>query len=490
MRVRVAPGERSGVLGQSPGVRRPAAGADAQPAQGGLPVLDAANSSLHELDPETQAALRQAEKLTAKGKLGLAVEALSRIIGEHPKTALAFVLRAQANALRHNDADALADFSTAIELEPQKASHYVARGFFQLTRGNTAKSIDDFNTALKLDPKDARAYNDRGMARVTTGELKQAIEDFNQAIELDPKSVSAYTNRSFALIKLDRRNEALADLDRALQLDPKASGAYDSRGVLRLEDHDYQKALADFTSAIKLDGNNADLLRPSPRNVPQARAVCRGTGRRLADRETDAVGGVDRGRLPRPAFAQALPGPGRLPHGRGTDRECDRQFRSCAGSSISKQGRGLIGRARAWIRRGEFQKAVDDSTAALAIDPREDAYAVRGDAYRKLGQYAKAVADYDAAQRIDAEVAETWLLYSRELREAGHAKEADEALKRANDLKSLDAPRVEPSRGDGGFTPRNDRGGARPRTGMLERVFAPARSVTLIEALVHVNAPG
>jgi tetratricopeptide (TPR) repeat protein len=113
-----------------------------------------------------------------------------------------------------------------------------------------------------------------------------------------------------------------------------------------------------------------------------------------------------------------------------------------------KQWRGLVGRARVWVRRGEFQKAIDDSTAALAIDPHDEAYAVRGDAYRKLGKYAKAVADYDASQRIDAEVAETWLLHSKALREAGNAKEADEALKRANELKALDAPRfgrVEPT---------------------------------------------
>ena len=64
-----------------------------------------------------------------------------------------------------------------------------------------------------------------------------------------------------------------------------------------------------------------------------------------------------------------------------------------------KAARGLIGRARVLIRRGDFQKAVADCTAAVAIEAREEAFAARGDAYRKLGDYAKAVADYDAAQR-------------------------------------------------------------------------------------------
>jgi tetratricopeptide (TPR) repeat protein len=426
----------------------PPATANAEPAAARPnSYLDAANSSLHELDPETQSALRQAETLTADGKLGLAVEALSRIIGDHPKTALAFLLRGQANAQRHNDADALADFSTAIELEPHKSTHYVARGFFQLSRGNTAKSIEDFNSALKLDPKDSHAYNDRGMARVTSGEVKQAIEDFNHAIELDPKSATAYTNRSFALIKLDRRNEALADLDRAIQLDPKAPGAYDSRGSLRLEANDYQRALADFTSAIKLEKNN-------PTYFSHRRET-------LLKLERYAEAQADASRIERlmqlEALNEAVFRNRRSPRAyldRGDFLVEEGQIDNAIANFDRaleldpKQWRGLVGRARVWVRRGEFQKAIDDSTAALAIDPHEEAYAVRGDAYRKLGQYAKAVADYDASQRIDAEVAETWLLYSKSLHDAGNAKEADEALKRANELKALDSPRfgrVEPT---------------------------------------------
>jgi tetratricopeptide (TPR) repeat protein len=426
----------------------PAASATAEPAHAqAASYLDAANTSLHELDSETQAALRQAEKLTADGKLGLAVEVLSRIIGDHPETALAFLLRGQANAQRHNDADALADFSTAVKLEPQKSTHYVARGFFQLSRGNTAKSVEDFNTALKLDPKDSRAYNDRGMARMTTGEVKQAIEDFNHALELDPKSATAYTNRSFALIKLDRRNEAVADLDRALQLDPKAPGAYDNRGVLRLEDHDYQRALADFTSAIKLEKNNPTYFSHRRETFLKLE--------RFAEAQADASR-IER-LMQLEALNEAIFRNRRSPKvylDRGEFLVDDGQIENAienfdrALQLDPKQWRGLVGRARAWIRQGEIQKAIDDSTAALTIDPHEEAYAVRGDAYRKLGQYAKAVADYDASQRIDSEVAETWLLYSKALREAKNAKEADEALKRANELKALDAPRfgrVEPT---------------------------------------------
>jgi tetratricopeptide (TPR) repeat protein len=417
--------------------KAPESSADHKALEGAVVDADA-----HTEQPDSdQATLRQVKKLTAEGQLAAAVELCGNFIGTHPKSAQALRLRAQANALRHNDADAVADFSTAIALEPQDASHCVARGFFQLTRGNTSKSIDDFTAAIKLDPKNAQAFNDRGMARVTTGELKQAVDDFNRAIELDPKYVSAYTNRSFALVKLDRRRDAMADLDHALELDPKAAGAYDSRGALRLEDHDYPKALADFTSAIKLERNNPTYYTHRRETYlkleryPEAQA----DGTRIERlMQLNALNeAVFRNRLsPRPYLDR---GDFLLEEGKIDDAIANFDH---ALELDAKQVRGLIGRARAWVRRGEFQKAVTDSTAALAIEPRDEAYAVRGDAYRKLSQFAKAVADYDAAQRIDAEVAETWLLYSRELRQSNHVKESDEALKRANELKSLDAPRI------------------------------------------------
>ena len=395
----------------------------------------------HEEAGSDFAALAQIKKLTAEGKLAAAVELCGNFIGTHPESAQAFGLRAQANALRHNDADAVADFSLAIKLEPKSAGHYVARGLFQLTHGNTSKSIEDFTEAIKLDPKNAQAYNNLGMARVTTGELKLALEHFNRAIELDPKYVPAYTNRSYALVKLDRRRDAMADLDRALKLDPNAAGAYHSRGSLWMELNELQKALADFTSAIKL-------VPYSPVYYNDRRAVyvklqryteAEADGERIEHlMQLNALNeAVFRDRLsPKPYVDR-----GNFLLDEGQIDAALANF-DHALSIDARQWQALIGRSRAWVRKGEFQKAVDDSSAAVAINPQDDAYAARGDAYRKQGEFAKAIADYDLAQRFDADVAWTWRKYSEELHKAGRIKESDEALKRYNELTSLDAPRI------------------------------------------------
>ena len=112
--------------------------------------------------------LQDAEQQIRDGQLGSAAQILSNLIERNPRNSLAFVLRGEANVLRHNDADAAADFSMAVELDPQNAERLSARGFFRLSRGNTVDALSDFNSAIKLDPTNARARNNRGMARLAS----------------------------------------------------------------------------------------------------------------------------------------------------------------------------------------------------------------------------------------------------------------------------------------------------------------------------------
>jgi tetratricopeptide (TPR) repeat protein len=391
------------------------------------------------LTSSVKSELERAETQIHDGQFNMAVQTLSLLIGENPKNSLAFVLRGQANAERHNDADALADFSTAVELEPENPERLSARGFFCLSRGSTVDALADFNRAIELDPKNARAHNNRGMARLTSGKVKPAIEDFDTCLKLDPNFVAAYNNRSFAYAKSDRRQEALEDLDKAVKLDPKAAGSYDNRGALLLDAQEYQKALADFTQAIQLDASNANYYAHRRAALMQLK--------RFPEAQADAIKIEHLMQLS--SLNQAVFRDPRSPQSyidRGNyflrENQLDNALANFnrALELNSKSSEALTQRSRAWLRHGDPQKAVDDATAALAIERREETYGVRGDAHRKLQEYDKAVTDYDAAQRIDEDVAETWNLYAQSLRESGRAKEADEAQRRATDLKALNAP--------------------------------------------------
>jgi tetratricopeptide (TPR) repeat protein len=388
---------------------------------------------------EIESVLRQAQKLISMGQLGHAREMLNQLIAAHPEAAAAFIVRGQAYAESRRDAAALADFSTAVKLEPQCASHRMARGIFQFRRGNCREALQDFQEAARLNPKDASACNQSGMARLVIGDVKPALEDFNKAIELDPKLAQAYVSRSMAWLKMDRRTDAMADLDRAIELDPNDAAAHNNRGILRARDQDYPKAIADFGDAIRLDGNNISYYRNRRETYlrMQKFAEAQSDAVRLEQLMTiaalnDAVFRDPKSPKPFVQRGAYLLDQGQL---QAALVNFDRALKL-----DPRDWRAYLFRARVWLRGGAFKKAIDDSTAALAIEPREEAYSIRGDAYRKLGDYGKATADYEASNRFDRIVAETWALQSQALRNAGREKEAADAMKRSNEILAVNAP--------------------------------------------------
>jgi len=75
-------------------------------------------------------------------------------------------------------------------------------------------------------------------------------------------------------------------------------------------------------------------------------------------------------------------------------------------SAISDEpdyGAAYLLRASIWMRVGEYQKAVDDDSQAIAhgLDHSTYAYKVRGDAHAGGGDYAAAIADYEQALKLN-----------------------------------------------------------------------------------------
>ena len=79
----------------------------------------------------------------------------------------------------------------------------------------------------------------------------------------------------------------------------------------------------------------------------------------------------------------------------------------------------------------KYQKAIDDCTAAIGIEPHHRAYSVRGDAYVYLRKYELALSDYTSAKRFDGNVARTYLLHAKTLDAKGDKRGAAEARAKA-----------------------------------------------------------
>ncbi|SDK16035.1 tetratricopeptide repeat protein [Nonomuraea jiangxiensis] len=213
---------------------------------------------------------------------------------EHPVHRLVLhANRAQLLAGAGDTRQALADYTTAIELDPGYPDYYLERGNLlnQLGRGDEA--LADYESVMRLSPPFPEAYYNRAELRFAEGDIAGARADLDHTLELDPEFVPAYVNRSGILVavgehaaarrdvergmRIEPRSpyllcvlgqveladghhpEARAAFDAALELNPDLAVAWAARGELAFERGDDEGAVADLTRAIKL-GETAELL--------------------------------------------------------------------------------------------------------------------------------------------------------------------------------------------------------------------------------------
>ncbi|HLJ93483.1 MAG TPA: protein kinase [Gemmataceae bacterium] len=104
------------------------------------------------------------------------------------------------------------------------AAVYRQRGLARAKLNRHADAIDDYSRALEVMPKEedkALLYRSRGQEYLTIQALQLALHDFEEALHLDPKSVDAFLGRAHVRVKLGDFPNAVADADKALTGDPK-----------------------------------------------------------------------------------------------------------------------------------------------------------------------------------------------------------------------------------------------------------------------------
>jgi tetratricopeptide (TPR) repeat protein len=142
--------------------------------------------------------------------------------------------------------EAIDHFSAALEMEPQDAETYFLRGrahydyAVKLSRDLTGQppeavpflpdevveqmelAVADYTSAIELDAQYAKAYNNRGNAYASLGDLVKAVADYNQALELDASLELTYYNRGVIQYQLRNYEAAMADLETYLEMVPDA----------------------------------------------------------------------------------------------------------------------------------------------------------------------------------------------------------------------------------------------------------------------------
>lgn len=195
--------------------------------------------------------------------------AIATIYAQEPKTAADYYRRGEERAGNFDMAGAVADYTSAIELDRKFGPAYCGRAH-AWTLKNDSHTIADWNKCISLAPAhDKSLFTDhleRGYAKARKNDHDGAIADFTTSIRLRSNywSYQARAKEYFAKMLLDRTRKrqkaertdfekALSDYNWLLKKSPDYWMYFRDRGRLYAARYKYNDALADFTKAIDLD---------------------------------------------------------------------------------------------------------------------------------------------------------------------------------------------------------------------------------------------
>lgn len=211
---------------------------------------------------------------------------------DEPKDAAGFARRGDAFVARREYAQAIADFSRAMELDAKDPQFPYDRAMARIAARQQVLAMSDFDEALKLKPDFTLALLARGHLKLAAKDDAGAKLDLDAAVRIDPSLIlevgqvyesesrwppaiasysqwidanpkddrlaSALNSRCWARAQANLElDQALDDCNRAVKLRPSTAPLLDSRGLVHLRLGQYDQAIADYDAALKLQPKEA-----------------------------------------------------------------------------------------------------------------------------------------------------------------------------------------------------------------------------------------
>lgn len=194
-----------------------------------------------------------------RGDTTQALERISTALEREPNQSLPYRLRASIFASRKAWAEAIESISSAIDLEPSPSAElYANRGIMHYHSHNIRQALADYSTALEIDPRNRISLHNRALLLQFVGELNLSLEDWDRLVELEPSNHIARYNRAHLLGQTNQRlKDAIADLDIILKLYPSFGEGFIQRSLLRKRMGDTKGAEQDYWHAWDLQQNPA-----------------------------------------------------------------------------------------------------------------------------------------------------------------------------------------------------------------------------------------
>ncbi|MDR2021592.1 MAG: tetratricopeptide repeat protein, partial [Treponema sp.] len=131
--------------------------------------------------------------------------------------------------------EAIRFYSRILEMNPDDTVSsliYKHRGMANFAQSKYADAIDDFTRALELDQKSYKAAYYRGMVHAVMQQYAEAVDDFSLSLGINPYQPFCLYRRGQAYYHIEDYPQALADCEAALVLDPTSEPARKFRKLL------------------------------------------------------------------------------------------------------------------------------------------------------------------------------------------------------------------------------------------------------------------
>lgn len=169
--------------------------------------------------------------------------------------------RTDADAPASPAFDTIEQLTAKLETDTDNPALYFQRGKMHYDREEYADAITDFSTAIDLKPDYTRAYRYRCFAHNEQEAYERAIRDCETVLEYEPNNASAYNSLGLAYRGLEDYDTALEMLNEALSLDEDYAYALNNRGLVHRDMHDYEQAIADFTQSLEAGNDDPAVPR-------------------------------------------------------------------------------------------------------------------------------------------------------------------------------------------------------------------------------------
>ncbi len=235
---------------------------------------------------------QEAYAAVREGDDARAVELVTRVIEQVPRSGPAYFMRGFAHSRLGHQAEAFDDYSRTLELEPNEpdallnrcllgdkspninvsladcerviSSHpdqafaaHLGKATILMGKGDLPAARAEASRAVELAPEEVQPLVSRAWYSSELGEWEAAEADYARALKLQPQNAQVLAARGQVRRQLARLDEALADLDAALVLAPELADLYSSRGLVHVDRGDVARALVDFDEALRREPEDA-----------------------------------------------------------------------------------------------------------------------------------------------------------------------------------------------------------------------------------------